>query len=292
MLDNRSANERPSLEQYFEWYFDNLGEDLNGGQPEQWHKKVTDAGRLDLERSEFWQRLQGSMLAWDAAFREANKNFALLAPLQPKEIATKTYDSALNKAFRLNCFRNVRWPDPPDPPPSTAAEAAEGDPYDVLRWYGPHNWLREFPDIFRIRLQASYFDGVTHLAKKAKELAEQTTTARPPKLDLLAQQDGYHAAHLLVHHDLNVDDFTTRQFISVPVSLEIQITTDTQAKIITMLHDVYKEWRVLGTPHGWQWEHGSTAFAINYLGSTLHYLEGMMVRARDDGGGENDSQVT
>ena len=100
MLDKRSANERLSLDEYFDWYFQSFGEDLNGGQPEQWYKKVTDVGRLDLERSEFWQRLQGSMPNWDLAFRLGHSNYALLAPDQPTVISIKPYASALNKALQ------------------------------------------------------------------------------------------------------------------------------------------------------------------------------------------------
>ena len=285
MPDSLSGDDRPkSQEEYIAWYNREFDESLDSGQPEQWYSQVTRSGHQILEESEFWKHLLGTIRLWDHEFRSDNDNFPLLAHELSKEIGVKKFNSAVNKSFRLNVVANKKWPAPPEPSPRTAAEAREDNPKDVLRWYGPHNWLTEFSDIFRTRLVASYFDGVRYLADKAKELAERTTL-HPPELCLIAQQDGYHAAHLLVHHELTVDDFRTREFVSAPVRLEIQITTDIQVKIITLLHGVYERWRVHGAPSGWQWDYGSNAFAINYLGSTLHYLEGMMVRARDENGG-------
>ena len=284
MPDNLNDDRPRSQEDYICWYNVEFDESLDSGQPEQWYNQVTRSGHQILEESEFWKQLLGTLGHWDEEFRSDHNNFALLAHELPEEIGVKEFDSAVNKSFRLNVVTNKKWPAPPEPPPYTAAEVGGDNPKDVRLWYGPHNWLTEFSDIFRIRLVASYFDGVRQLAEKAKELAERTTPLSP-ELHLIAQQDGYHAAHLLVRHELTIDDFRTREFVSAPVHLEIQITTDIQVKIITLLHNVYKNWRVHGTPSGWQWDYGSNAFAINYLGSTLHYLEGMMVRARDENGG-------
>ena len=51
-----------------------------------------------------------------------------------------------------------------------------------------------------------------------------------------------------------------------------------------MLHRVYEKWRLSGTPLNWEWDYRNPAFSVNYLGSTLHYLEGMIVLARDQEG--------
>ena len=297
MLDNPDTGEQWSEEEYIQWYNDEFGQTLNGGQPAQWYKQVTDAGRTELKRSEFWRELRKELRSWDRAYTLAHNGHELLAPKQSTGIKIKDFQSTVNKSYRRNWLENKDRPNPPEPPPTTAPGVKEDNPEDVREdkakdvrfWYGPHNWLTDFSDIFRARLVTSYFDGVKHLAYKVKELAKRTTQ-HTPELRLVAQQDGYHAAHLLVYHELTIDDFQTREFVPARVSLEIQITTDIQAKIIRMLHNVYKEWRVQGPPPDWQWDHESTAFAINYLGSTLHYLEAMMVRTRDiDWEDSNDS---
>ena len=298
MINERDISKRTSEEEYIQWHQDEFEQVLNGGQPAQWYKQVTDAGRADLERSEFWKELLICLPFWNRAFKLTHNNHGLLVSDQPPIIGIKDFESAVNKSYRKNQIENKGWSDAPpeDPPTRAAAEALKADPeairnnpMDVRFWYGPHNWLTDFPDVFRVRLVVSYFDGVKYLAGLVEELAKRTTQ-HLPQSRLRAQQDGYHAAHILVCHELTIDDFQTRQFLPAPVNLEIQITTDIQEKIITMLHNVYKEWREQGPPLDWQWDHESTAFAINYLGSTLHYLEGMMVRARDiDGGGPDGS---
>ena len=58
------------------------------------------------------------------------------------------------------------------------------------------------------------------------------------------------------------------------------MTTAIQATISDVLHRVYEEWRLSGPPENWEWDYRDPAFSVNYLGSTLHYLEGMIVLAR------------
>ena len=135
-----------------------------------------------------------------------------------------------NKAFRWNVLENAIWPAPPEKAPSSAAGVKEPDPDDMRLWFGPNNWLTDFPDIFRTRLITTYFDGVRYLAGKVKELAEQTTTP-PPKLRFMASLDGYHAAHLWVYNKLETFDYDTGDIIPVQVRLEIQVTTAIQASI-------------------------------------------------------------
>ena len=281
MTDDLSE-ERPRLDEYLAWYEEQFEDDLNSERPQQWYQKVTDVGRLELERSEFWKQLQESLPQWDREFRATHKNYELLAPDQPESLGIKTFDSAINKAFRWNVLENERWPDPPTPSPSTALVAANAPSDDVRLWFGPHNWLTDLKDIFRARLVAFYFDGVKHLAEKVRELARQTTTD-PPEFCMIATPDGYHAAHLVVQQQLTTFDYDTGDLVPVPVRLEIQVTTAIQANIIDLLHRVYEDWRVNGRPPAWQWDYESPAFAVNYLGATLHYLEAMIVIARDKG---------
>ena len=236
-----------------------------------------------MEASDFWQQLQTSLLAWDASFRAGHEGYPLLVVAQqPQQIEKKLFESVVNKSFRWNVLENSDWPDPPRESPSTASKLGERDSDDPQLWFGPNNWLDDFPDIFRVRLTTTYFDGVGYLAEKVRELAEQTTSATP-KLRFLASLDGYHAAHLWVYHELDTFDYETRDPVSVQVRLEVQVTTTIQATISKMLHGVYENWRLIGRPLDWEWDHQSPAFSVNYLGSTLHYLEGMIVTARNQG---------
>ena len=272
---------RPTYEEYVEWYRYSLEDDLEAGSAELWYQRVTDAGAHELETSGFWQTLQESLKTWNTEFQAAHAGYSLFdAAQQPNQIHKKTFASVLNKSFRWNVLENTKWPHPPGRSPSTASKSEERDRHDPQWWFGPHNWLADFPDIFRTRLTTNYFDGVLYLARRIEEVAEQTTVA-PPKLRLRASLEGHYAAHLSFYHRLETHDYDHGDPVSVPVSLEIQITTTIQSTISEMLHRVYEDWRVNGPPPDWEWDHENPAFSVNYLGSTLHYLEGMIVAARD-----------
>ena len=274
-------SDKPTFETYADWYANTFLENLMSGRAERWHESVTSRGLEVLEESEFWQQLQQNLPDWNVDFRARHKDYPLLAlDQQPKRIQKKGFDSTLNKAFRWNIVDNGNWPGAPDNRPSTASAMAEPEPDDPRLWFGPSNWLADFPDIFRVRLTTTYFDGVRFLADKVNKLAEETTVVAP-KMEFKASLEGYHAVHVLSHHDLDILEYETMDPVTVRVSLEVQVVTTIQDTIIDMLHRVYEDWRLNGTPSDWEWDYQNPAFSVNYLGSTLHYLEGMIVLARD-----------
>ena len=274
------VSDKPStIEGYIDWYDDEFADDLNSGSAEQWYDQVAAAGKIELEGSAFWTTLQASLHDWNLTFRAEHDDYPLFETPQPTQIAKKSFESILNKSFRWNVFDNDNWPNPPTRSPSTAPKSEDPDREDKQCWYGPHNWIDDFPDIFRTRLVAKYFDGVGYFAERVNGLAQQTTPA-PPVFGLRASHDGYHAAHLGIYHQLNILDYENSDPVTVRAQLEIQVTTVIQATINEMLHRVYEVWRLNGAPPDWEWDHRNPAFSVNYLGSTLHYLEGMIVMAR------------
>ena len=279
-MPNDNNFDRPIFDDYAEWYLGQFSESLSDGRAENWHDHMTLLGKARLEGSQFWGHLQSHLPTWDNAYIYEHGGYPLLAGAELASIDTKSFNSTLNKAFRWNVRGNENWPDPPVKPPSTAPSSDEIMADDRDRWYGPHNWLTDFPDIFRTRLITTYFDGVTYLSEKVMELARETTD-QEPQLKLQASSDGYHAAHLWVYHEFDAMGYHSREYSPTLVCLEIQVTTTIQATISRMLHDVYEDWRLNGPPQDWQWDHLSQAFSVNYLGTTLHYLEGMIVMARN-----------
>ena len=279
---------RPDFDTYVDWYRRMFQDGLNDGSAEKWHGTVTVNGIHDLQETSFWTELQANLPVWNAMFKADHDDYDLLAADQPKNIGAKSFKSSINKAFRWNVLNNDAWvgdsePVPPAKRPSSVPDGGDPDPEDVRYWYGPHNWIRDFPDVFRIRLVSLYFDGVRFLAERVRELATRMTD-RPPELRYIASLDGYHAAHIWVYDTLTVLDYDSRDFVPVEVRLEIQVTTTIQAAIVQMLHRVYEDWRVNGRPDAWEWDYENPAFSVNYLGSALHYLEGMIVVARKQGG--------
>ena len=275
--------ERPDSETYPLWYYRKFQEDLDDGGAELWHDTVTAKGVRDFRNTQFWQNLQGQLSVWENDYSAEHDSYPLLSGEQPKEMEFKSYESTVNKSFRWNVLGNQLWPAPPRDGPGSAPRVLDVDPDDVRFWFGPHNWITEFPDIFRVRFIATYFDGARYLAEKILELARECGSLSA-EIRYVASPDGYHAIHVRFYHPLTYLDFENRVSTTESVCLEIQVTTTIQATIGRMLHRVYEEWRKKEPAAAWQWDHQSSEFAVNYLGSTLHHLEGMIVVARQQGG--------
>lgn len=65
--------------------------------------------------------------------------------------------------------------------------------------------------------------------------------------------------------------------------IEIQITTQLQEVIRSLLHKYYEDRRKGVEAEGtkWQWDYKSDEFVANYLGHILHYVEGMIMDIRE-----------
>ena len=283
-MTNDYNPDKPTFEDYKYWYYNKVLISLDDGGTEKWYNIVTDLGCQNLQKSPFWIALTSSLDDWNTAFIAEHEGYQLLeSSQQPRRIKKKSFQSAVNKSFRWNVLNNDRWPKPPSKLPSTAPPDPE-DRFDddPQMWFGPNNWLTDFPDVFRIRLITTYFDGVRYLTDKVEKLAEQITS-KAPEVESKASPDGYHAAHIRVYHDLETLTFPQRDDTKVEVRLEIQIVTAIQDSIGRMLHKVYENWRLNGPPRDWEWDHESLEFSVSYLGHTLHYLEAMIVNARNQG---------
>ena len=282
--------DKPTLEDYPDWYEDEFSVSLMGGDAETWYRDQTSDKVAEIAESCFWKTLRLKLEDWDTAFKRDHEGYPLFESLKQSEdtletIETKSFDSVIDKSYRWNVRDNKNFPDPPRKGPFTAPDKlSDREADDEQCWFGPHNWLHDFPDIFRTLVVVKYFDGVGFLADRMKQLA-QRTTAEDPKTTPHARHDGYHAVHVGTYHNLEVLSYERREFEWIPLQLEVQISTIIQVTINSMLHKIYERWRLEGAPDNWEWQHDHPAFSVNYLGSTLHYLEGMIVTARSQLGG-------
>ena len=273
--------DKPTFEEYPDWYEQKFGDILLGGKAEQWYERATTTARHVWEQSPFWKRLQRTLESSDTDFKIAHNDYSLFHTVpRDTKIHPKPFQSVLNKSFRWNVRENDRFDQPPRRIEKYIQVPDDADSDDSYWWFSPQHWFLTFPDILRTRLVTTYFDGVRYLADRLMRLAKNTSS-RPPILQLRASQYGYFAAHVSVYQWLTILDYEHSDPISVCVPMEIQVTTTIQEAIGDMLHLVYDNWRINGPPKDWEWDHKDPAFSVNYLGSTLHYLEGMIVMARD-----------
>ena len=281
-MPGRFGVDAPDASDYPEWYEEKFAEDLFGSKVSNWYQDETDLGRLEFEKTEFWQLMLVNLERWERSFQATNQGYSLLASRPSEDIAVKPLDSVVDKSYRWNVLDNPDFPDPPSTKRRASTAPREGrlDRDEKSHWFGPVNWFSDFPDIFRARLLAVYFDGVQFLADNIKDLASRHSS-RDPDLEMKASHAGYHAAHIGVFHEMLFRESEYGDRLSVHFQMEVQVITSIQNMIMGMLHDVYAGSRSEKTSSNWEWDLNSPEFSVNYLGNTLHYLEGMIVIARD-----------
>lgn len=271
--------DKPTFDGYAEWLRDRYDIDLEGGGQQSWYDTITPRLQNQFINSAFWKSLTDHLPAWNDSYSALHNSYDLLRDTSAPAIQVKGYSSVVEKTYRYNILQNHRWPSPPIPPTEEELKIATR-PEEAGKWYGPDNWVSLFPDIIRTRLTVKFLDGVPWLADNLARLADEVGTEAQPSFQ--ARPDGYHGVHVLIGHTFEVFDLEKRIEVSVPGLVEVQVKTQIEESIVDLLHTVYERWRLEETPpERWQWDHNSPDFAVNYLGHTLHYLEGMMVVARE-----------
>jgi len=251
-----------SISDYCKWTLGTLSIDC-GSKLETYYETVTKKLRDDFIQSDFWTNLQTQFTEFDQEYQVAT-GYPLFAMIgKPSDMLIKPFASFLEKTYRKNIILNENWP---SQPPGG--------------WLSPYKCFDRINDIIRTTYVVKYLDGVDFLFTKIGSLASKLRLKI--KTDYEARDEGYYAGHVNVMMPFSIprQDWDTDL---VTVAAEIQITTQLQEVIRRLLHKHYETRRVshLEPPKKWQWEYRSEAFAANYLGHILHYIEGTILEVRD-----------
>ncbi|MEL4391007.1 hypothetical protein [Shewanella xiamenensis] len=254
-------NIKPKNEIEFKaWLKSELGFDING-QYEFYYKTVVQALKRDFESSDFWRKVLDNLPEINDQYR-IDKGVYLLIPSNAPEIHVKSLDSLVIKAFRKNILNN-KFP-----------EAPSGG------WITPDNWFEKINDIVRTTIVVKYLDGVEFTIDKLKQFSDDFGLGFNSSLE--ARDEGYYAAHSGISMPLSIPDKNFSP-INVTINIEVQVTTQIQEIIKTLLHKHYENNRKVLSPtdYKWQWDYKSPEFTPNYLGHIVQYVEGMIVEVRD-----------
>lgn len=219
---------------------------------------------LKIQDSQFWSSLLTNLLEWNDVYYRRTSGYQLFASSDQPTLVRKPFESLLDTAYRKNVVLNPNWPEPP-----------EGG------WMTQETWYEKANDIIRTTVVVKYMDGVDFFTTEATKLCESLNLGRT--VDLEARAEGYYAAHFYVTQMIDIPraNWDTQ---SVPLKLEIQVTTQLQDAIRKLTHQGYVSRRSIDKPAAqWQWDYKDANFAPNYLGHILHYVEGMIMEIRDRG---------
>ena len=211
--------------------------------------------------SPFYTQLPGLLRDLNASHK-VERGFALLpGPVRLPELNAKSWESFWDKTYRINVLDNTRWPAAPN-----------------RGWVLPDTWFTRIGDIVRTRVVVRYLDGMEIVAAALRRLAATNTlTARS---DRVAKEEGYYATHLDLSFPVTVPSVLDTE--RLPTSVEIQIATELQENIYVLAHGSYAASRLAARSDEWRWDYTRSDFAANYLGHVLHYLEGMIMRLRQE----------
>jgi ppGpp synthetase/RelA/SpoT-type nucleotidyltranferase len=261
-MKDLSELEKPKNETEFKpWLKAAFGVDINA-QYEFYYETVVQKLKSDFEQSDFWKKTIAELPELNDKYR-IEKGVHLLIPLNIPKIYSKSLNSLIVKAYRKNILNNTNYPSPPDG-----------------GWITPNNWFERIKDIIRTTLTVKYLDGVEILINELENISRQFEFKFTSSFE--AREEGYYAAHSGIMIPLSIPNF---DFLPVPkdINIEIQVTTQIQEIIKTLLHTHYENNRKVLAPkdYKWQWDYQSPEFTSNYLGHIIHYVEGMIVDIRD-----------
>jgi len=253
-----SKENRPSLDQYAEWYFQQFDQNQSIEKLRTHYDASIAIVLTTVETHPFFQELSETV---DVALKGQN------SPLMSTEgfkLQRKSFESALNKSYRSNILNNRQFPSAP--------------PWG---WLSHENWFEKMNDGVRGLIVCKYADGVQLIAEALTALA--TKHGLTSEFNTRATDEGYYAFHFYVRIP---SEFLLIGWAKKPISalVEIQITTQLQDVLRQLTHPFYENRRVRASrdQEEWKWQLQSPQFKASYLGHTLHLLEGMIVEIKKE----------
>jgi hypothetical protein len=252
---------RPEYETWLARVWKGDRRELRRGRYLQQQRDLMDA----FEHSAFFCTMEKHLDGWAGEY-EAETGVQLFNGTAPDiGLLLKPWESFLTKTWRINVHENPNWPEqPPD------------------GWLSPDRWFEGMWDVVRGRMVVRYLDGVQFLADKMSELG--TKLGVQVNVWTHAQEYGYYAMHLTVHQDFEVQTLNYEDLESRHSRIEIQLTTELQETIGGLTHGYFEKRREekADPDEKWQWNYKAPEFTPYYLGHMLHYLEGMIMRVREE----------
>lgn len=245
--------------EFKEWLKTELGHNVDTNY-QYYYDTVIKSLKTDFEKSKYWATILSELPEINDKYF-SSKGVHLLIPINLPEIHTKSLDSLVIKAFRKNILNNKNFPEAP-----------------TTGWITPDNWFDSINDIVRTTITVKYLDGVEFLIDELEKLSEGYQFSS----SFEAREEGYYAAHSEISFPFSIPN-TNFKPVDISINIEIQVTTQIQEVIKTLLHKHYEENREITIPkdYKWQWDYNCPEFASNYLGHIIHYVEGMIVDIRD-----------
>lgn len=185
------------------------------------------------------------------------------------QFSTKTYESTLDKIFRLNCLWNRNFPE----------KAPKSG------WITPENIFAKINDLIRTCLVCKFIDGPIFLSEKLADFCKKNEVEY--RYYSQERDEGYYAYHFYINFGVQVLDTKWKE-IDTTLNVEIQFTTQLQEVLKELTHQYFEISRLepKSFDNKWKWEVDSNRFRSAYMCHTLHLLEAIILDLRKKGEAE------
>lgn len=253
---------KPNFENYNKWLYDNHRISINES-TKNLYSTTVESMKTSFEASDFWEYLEGNIATFQQQYL-VKTGYQLFAPYFKLETNSKPYNSFLLKTYRKNILNNKNWPNEPN-----------------CKWVFPDNWFSKTNDIIRFLFVAKYLDGTEFIKDVIYKYCQEKDIK--PEIHYEVREEGYYSVHIYIPFEFEAPclDWST---VIITTKIEIQIITQLQEVIRELLHKEYckKRSKPKKSLKTWQWDYNSAAFSSNYLGHMLQYLEGNIIKIRNN----------
>lgn len=222
--------------------------------------------RKEFKSSGFWKDLKEGLPEMDALYRKENSGLDLI-PNTEIEINEKEVVSAIQKAYRISILNNKE-------------KSFSQDYYK--EFILPENIFEKLNDILRTEIIVKYVDGIEKMVVYLQGLANKYNFQA--EVEKVSKEEGYYAQHFYIKYKTRISDFSWVAK-EINFSFEVQIRTQLQDTIKSILHWYYKKDRVKlekdQIDKEWRWHFESPKFITNYIGHILHFFDGIIVSIKN-----------
>lgn len=220
---------------------------------------------LFVNNCEFWNEFKKKYTNYDSIYLEKfGSQLWARDQERPQSLNKKTYDSFINKLFRLSIL-----------------EKKINDIETLKQYLSINHWPSIINDHVRTQLIVKFLDGSIYLEEVLSNLASYYNLKF--KSEFKSKERGYHAIHCYVDIPMSLSDINYSPASHI-ISFEIQISTQLQEMIYQITHPFYETQRVELTNQKempWQWDYDKQEFAVGHIGHIIQYLEGTLVNMRN-----------
>lgn len=220
----------------------------------------------EFKQADYYSLLRDNLAYINNDYKEINK-VDLINIEKSLIMKHKKFKDMLDKCYRKDVLNNEKW---------SMDDTSWQDDYE---WITPLNCFKHITDLVRTRIYVKYIDGATDVLNRLIKIANDLRFKSC--YDYIAYENGYYGIHFIIYQPMKyINIYGIEE--DIELKIEIQITTQIKEIVNQLLHKYYKLYRMKERDEekSWQWDYSSLEFVPNYIGHISHYIEGMILHAR------------